>query len=366
MVKLSAEIISPIIADLFNMSLHTGKFPTTWKTSLVTSIYKKGNIYNISNYRPISILSIVSKLCEKLIERRIRDFVESNGILSKYQHGFRTKRSCQTALLSLTNILFSNRNNKQISAISALDFSKAFDCMHHSILLNRLSDIGFGKLDIIWMDSYLSQRQQRVIYNGVLSDYRAISRGIPQGSSLALLLFILYLDSLLCGLPDGSALAYANDVSIISTGKSATEAKENLQNLLHYVSIWAVANGLSLNLSKCFVMFIPSSPCKTIDNMLQVELSGQALLNVDKLTMLGVTITHDLQWSSHGNKVRANILIPNVKLMLLLMCALLANIMYDLLGNLQVINLFYLNLPRLKNNVFYTVLCETGTIYQTT
>ena len=176
MVKLSAEIISPIIADLFNMSLHTSKFPTTWKTSLVTPIYKKGNIYNISDYRPISILSTVSKLFEKLIERCNRDFVESNGILSKYQHGFRTKRSCQTALLSLTNILFSNRNNKQISAIAALDFSKAFDCMHHSILLNHLSNIGFGKLDIIWMDSYLSQRQQRVKYNGVLSDYRAISR----------------------------------------------------------------------------------------------------------------------------------------------------------------------------------------------
>ena len=120
MVKLSTEIISPLIADLFNMSLHTGKFPTTWKTSLVTPIYKQSNIYNISNYRPISILSTVSKLFEKLIERRIRDFVESNGILSKYQHGFRTKRSCQTALISLTSILFSNRNNKQISAYNPI------------------------------------------------------------------------------------------------------------------------------------------------------------------------------------------------------------------------------------------------------
>ena len=170
MLKFSTAEVSPILAKLFNISIFTGTFPSQWKTAVVTPIFKKGNRVDISNYRPISILSSVSKIFEHLIDKQLRAFTKDNSILSRPQHDFRRHHSCQTALLSLTTNLFKNRQAKQHTIMASLDYSKAFDTLNHQILLIRLSTIGLSALSRSWFESSLEDRRQRVKNKGALSE----------------------------------------------------------------------------------------------------------------------------------------------------------------------------------------------------
>ena len=145
MLKFAACELAPMIAKLLNMSIYLCSFPTRWKTAVVTPIYKKGNKAEISNYRPISILPLISNIFERLPDRKLQDLLENKCALSPIQHGFRKSLSCQTALLSLNSSLFCNSQNKRHSIVAASDYSKAFDTLDHQLLLHKLGALGISR-----------------------------------------------------------------------------------------------------------------------------------------------------------------------------------------------------------------------------
>jgi hypothetical protein len=259
MLKFVPDVISNILAKLFNLSLASGSFPVQWKAAVVTPVYKKGSKIDLNNYRPISVLPLVSKIFERLVDRQLRGHLEGRGFLSRHQYGFRKSRSCQSALLSLTDSLFTRRQNKQHSIVASLDYSKAFDLLDHETLINKMATLGMADSTTAWFKSYLEDRRQCVKYNNVLSDYVQVVYGVPEGSVLGPTLFVIYINDLLHRLPDCSVMAYADDLTLTVFGDTVGKATLCLQELLSIVHSWSVSNFLHLNAAKCFVMYISPS-----------------------------------------------------------------------------------------------------------
>ena len=151
----------------------------------------------MNNYRPIAILPVLSRVFERLLSVKLRNYLENKKLLSCYQHGFCAVRSCQTALISLTNRLFTARGSKSYSAIATFDFSKAFDCLDHELLLSKFRSKGLSFRCISWFNSYLRERTQCVKYNKALSDPLPLASGVQEGSVCGLLLFSIFIDDLL-------------------------------------------------------------------------------------------------------------------------------------------------------------------------
>lgn len=170
MLKKSPNAIFEAMQLIFNTSIRTSLFPSSWKHAIVVPIYKKkGDAFDPASYRPISLLPVMSKIFERLVNCQLRAFLLTHNIIDTAQHGFRTARSCETALLQLTKRLFNLRATKMYVYITALDFSRAFDTVNLDILCNRISVFADSRTTA-WFRSYVSERQQSTKYNNVLSE----------------------------------------------------------------------------------------------------------------------------------------------------------------------------------------------------
>ena len=249
----------------------------------------------------------MSKVFKKAVDRQFRGFLEGMCLFSNSQHGFRKSRSCQTALLSLPSSLFTNRQNKQHSLIASLDYSMAFDTLDHQLLLKKLDALNILSHVIDWFSSYLSDHRQCVKYNNTLSDYKQVLYGVLQGSTFGPTIYTVYVNDLLCALPNGSTIAYTDDLIITIASSSVEKASLSLQELLTTIYSWSAQNALQRNVSKCLVMHVlPSLPGSKQANI-NVRLGTHQLTNVQQLALLGVTITSDLSWLSHLRLVQAKI-----------------------------------------------------------
>jgi exonuclease III len=182
---------------LINMSFEKGIFPDQLKESLITPIHKQGNRKQLNNYRPISVLSVFSKIYEKLMYNQLYKYLIDNNILYLHQYGFQQGYSTDHALITVTDNILSAFNNKEQVLGLFMDMKKAFDTIDHAILINKLEHYGIRNLALAWFKSYLHERPQRVKYsNQILSDYELMKCGVPQGSTLGPLLFLLYLNDL--------------------------------------------------------------------------------------------------------------------------------------------------------------------------
>jgi hypothetical protein len=193
MIKIAAYELSPIFTNIFNESISIGVVPDILKMSRITSIYKSGDTNEPHNYRPISILSVFSKVLERLIYNQLDNFLEKYNIMYNYQFGFRKKHSTEQAILELTDKLKSAIDNKQLTCGLFLDFSKAFDTVNHKILLEKLQKYGIRGVPLQWFTSYLTNRQQYVRIDNTDSEMLRMTCGVPQGSTLGPLLFLLYI-----------------------------------------------------------------------------------------------------------------------------------------------------------------------------
>ena len=215
------------MASAINKSFKEGIFPNQLKSARVVPIHKEGTKNNVENYRPISLLSSISKIYERLMHSRIIKFLDQNNSLNDMQYGFRPGRSCEHALLKAQDIILDSLNKRQVSLLLLIDFSKAFDMVEHNILLDKLQHYGIRGTALKWFHSYLSDRTQFVTIDGHDSDAKSIKYGVPQGSILGPLLFIIYINDL----PHISELAkyilYADDANIIITGTNITEINQN-------------------------------------------------------------------------------------------------------------------------------------------
>ena len=289
------EILKPL-SILFNKSLASGKVPSEWKLANVTPIFKKGDKSKPNNYRPISLTSVVCKLMETVIRDKVVTYLEENKLINNSQHGFRNKRSCLTNLLDFYNDVFSLHDECGSVDVVYLDFQKAFDKVPHNRLLNKVHAHGIRGNIHRWLKDWLAERKQRVVLNGRSSNWRNVISGVPQGSVLGPVLFLIYVNDMDEGL-SSKISKFADDTKIASK-IITTEDRRKFQNDLDRLANWAQSWQMKFNVEKCKVLHIGNS-----NDQVNYKMNGAELSKVTKEKDLGVVISSDLKPSLHCKEV---------------------------------------------------------------
>ncbi len=239
--KSSIDAICKPLAHIFNLSLTTGIVPTDMKLAKVTPVYKSGNKQQFTNYRPISILPSFSKLVEKIVAKKLIAFLENNNLLYEHQYGFRPKKSTIHPIIHLLNdiAIANDKPTKDVTLGLFIDLSKAFNTMSHHILLSKMYKLGIRGIANDWFRSYLSERQQYVQIGKV----RSINCGVPQGSILGPILFIIYINDLHTA-TNLNVLTFADDTTIYSSGNNANDLITHVKTEFHKIFEWCCANKL--------------------------------------------------------------------------------------------------------------------------
>ena len=255
LVKAYISAIAEPLSYLINLSISTGIVPDNIKVAKIIPIYKSECHSNFTNYRPISILPAFSKFFEKVMFDRIVNFLEKQNIFYEHQYGFRQKHSTSLAIIQLVHQISIAIDNKELSAGIFLDLSKAFDTVNHGILLNKLEHYGIRGTALDWIKNYLYNRKQFVEFNNVSSNLCIINCGIPQGSILGPLLFILYINDISNSSKLLKFILFADDTNIFFSSCNLDQLGTTLNKELGKISQWLIANRLSINIKKTKYVF---------------------------------------------------------------------------------------------------------------
>ncbi len=299
LIKLLANSIAVPLSKIINTSLSTGTVPQSWKLAKVIPIYKSKEKSLMNNYRPISLLPSMSKILEKIIHHRLYKFCQAKGILYNKQYGFRPNHSTIHAITDFVANIMRAIENNQFTVSVLLDLSKAFDTIDHNILLSKLSHYGIRGVALEWFRSYLSERTQYVAYKDANSTRLNISCGVPQGSVLGPLLFIIYTNDLPNCLQHSQCILFADDTTLYKSSINVQDLITSIQSDLTALHDWFNANKLSLNVTKTnFMIFSPKSTNKhpTITN---IQLGNQTIERVNSAKFVGLFIDDGLQWDEH-------------------------------------------------------------------
>ena len=281
--KNCSPVIEPAIAAAFNKCIVERRFPNCLKIANVIPMFKKRDRRNPEIYRPISLLSSLSKVFEKFLQSRMIKFCEKNCITSGNQYGFRSNRSCIDAIVSFTEIIRTEIDRKSLRQACFLDLQKAFDTLDHKILLQKLEKYGYRGPIHDMMKSYLSDRWQYVDMNGKETNQNQITTGVPQGSILGPFLFLLYINNLDSSGGNSKMSMFADDTTIFNAKKNVSFT---MQPEIDLTSDWMSSNKLTINIDKCEVMCFGSGnppPLKIKDTPIQCKISCKYLsLHVDK------------------------------------------------------------------------------------
>ena len=294
----------PALCYIFNLSLTSGIFPSALKIAKVIPIYKKGSHSELGNYRPISLLKIFSKVFEHIVAARVSSFFVKYNLFYDYQFGFRSKHSTNLALLNTVDDILSSLDKNNYVAGIFLDLSKAFDSIPHTILLKKLSHYGIRGQMLNWFKSYLTNRSQYTCVNGYNSTCMNIEYGVPQGSVLGPLLFLIFINDIgfLTNLNYKPKL-FADDTNIFVNSPTLPDLQMKCQNSIDIISKWIVANRLTINLDKtCYMIFSPSQ--NSIGHPdLDLYLTNCKIKKVTSTKYLGITIDENLNWKEHINNL---------------------------------------------------------------
>ena len=302
--KLYSEPLSVIICDLFNESIALGLFPDLLKIARVVPAHKKGDRTNISNYRPFSVLPIISKIFERLMFGRFTKFLNRNNILVPHQFGFREKLSTSDAILEFLDSVYSAISDGKFLISVFLDFSRAFDTVNHEILLSKLHCYGVRGLAANWFRSYLSLRKQYVSIDDSFSPLSDVRLGVPQGSVLGPLLFLVYINDMYTSCPQLRLVHFADDTTAFATNKCDTRLNQILNSELQSIVTWLRCNRLSLNISKTsYMAFGPSSH----NTDLGLSINGIMIDQVTQFKFLGIVIDSNLNFKHQIDVVLAKI-----------------------------------------------------------
>ena len=301
-IKHVTNTLSPMLTKLFNECMIEGYFPNELKVAKIIPLYKnKGEITDITNYRPISMLPVFSKIFEKLIYKKLVDFFNKNETLTNSQYGFRCKHSTLHALINATENLYKSIDNKQNTLGIFIDFSKAFDTINHSILIKKLDVYGIRGNLLKLLDNYLSGRQQYVNYGGLDSTLLNITCGVPQGSVLGPLLFILYINDITNVSDLGQYVLFADDLNLFMSNKNRTILYENANAILQKIYEYCHANKLIINYEKCcFIEFNLRNENLTENPLFILNYKFK---QVEECKFLGVFINSKLSWADQIKNV---------------------------------------------------------------
>jgi len=302
--KFLADLLSPIIAELFNMSISSGQFPDVLKLARVVPVYKAGDPEDQGNYRPISNLTDFSKIFEKVMYKQFMSFVKSNNILNPNQFGFQKSSSTSDAIVEYLDNLYQTLNFRKSAVSVFLDFSKAFDTVKHEVLIDKLEHLGVRGLVLRWFSSYLSNRQQYVSVGGYNSSRSHIRMGVPQGSVLGPLLFLLYINDMSNSSGKLHFIHFADDTTVFMSGKEADILIDEVNVELVHVNEWLCANRLVLNTAKTTTMIISDFG---LQNLRPVRIAGVDVEFVHESKFLGVIIDDKLSFNRHVEKLSSTV-----------------------------------------------------------
>ena len=314
LLKQLSPIVSPFITVIINQSLCTGIFPDKLKIAKVLPLFKKGNIHLFDNYRPISLLPSISKVFEKIVYKQVYDYFLTHKLIYNSQYGFRHLHSTELAALELSDRLMQNLDKGKIPIAVYLDLSKAFDTLDHYILLEKLMYYGIKGTELSWFQSYLSNRRQYVHFDDSDSSLLTISTGVPQGSILGPLLFLIYMNDISEASDKFYSILYADDTTLTeplcsfdvladSRNFNRSILTENINRELKAIHIWLCVNKLSLNIPKTKFMIFHHKQRK-IDNFIpELKINDYVIERVCEFNFLGLIIDESLSWNAHIQKV---------------------------------------------------------------
>lgn len=295
--KTIAHSISKPLEHIFNISIIKGIWPRALKSAVVVPIYKNGEYCEPSNYRPISLISNLAKVFEKLIHHRLSDFITECNIISERQFGFLKNRSTSDAHADLVQYIYDNLNSDKRTIITFLDLAKAFDTVNHVILLNKLERYGIRGVANNLIKDYLNNRVQTVKYKGFYSKFENVKIGVPQGTILGPLLFLIYINDIFSVVDKKYLLSYADDTAVRCSGDKWDEVQKDMNNMLKIVSNWLINNQLTLNVDKTvyltFSCYSDSIP-KTV-----IRINNKIIKAVNSCKYLGIYIDSCLKWNVH-------------------------------------------------------------------
>lgn len=306
MIKYCLPSITPYLTHIINFCLEEGCFPNVWKQAIIQPIPKINNPATLSDLRPISVLPTLSKILEKIMYKQMNDYLTENNLLPDRQSGFRKYHSTTTTLLNVTDDIINAIDKQKITALVLLDLSKAFDTVNHGLLCSKLKYLGFDEISLSLFKAYFCNRSQKVVINGEHSSFKAISSGVPQGSVLGPLLFLIYTADMFNKVTACKLQGYADDLQMYHSFKvgDAKEAQDIINEDLAVISEYATTHNLKLNASKSYFMLFGSSKhISSVPVDFSLSINNENIPYTKKCKNLGVLLDSDLRFVDHVNNL---------------------------------------------------------------
>ena len=292
--------VAPVLSLIYQQSYDTGQVPLDWQQANVTAVFKKGDKTNPANYRPVSLTCILCKSMEHIIFSQIMNHLDRHNILVKFQHGFRANHSCETQLLNTEEDLSRRLDRRKVTDLLILDFSKAFDTVPHRRLLHKIQHYGVTGRTNRWIGSWLCQRQQRVVLDRSASSDSPVLSGVPQGTVLGPLMFLLYVNDIAAKVsPQTTIKLFADDCLLYRTIDSVADANQLQQDLDSMVD-WSNTWLMRFNAAKCHLLKITRQHKY---HPTSYTIKGVQIQQVDHHPYLGVELTSDLTWKTHISNI---------------------------------------------------------------
>jgi len=301
-IKDGAKFITTPLTFIVNLSISSSRIPDDLKAAKITPIYKKNSKTEAGNYRPVSILSIISKVFEKAVYEQVDHYLSDNKLLYEYQSGFRTSYSTDTCLIHLTDYIKQEQDKGNYTGMVLIDLQKAFDTVDHKILLQKLEALGFQKTTIEWFESYLNGRLQCVDIGGTLSTPAIVTCGVPQGSILGPLLFLIYVNDMPSAV-SCKLLLYADDSALLVSGKDPADIQQRLSSELQSIREWLIDNKLSLHLGKTESILFGSKQRLKQHDSISVTCAGNTIGSKSCVKYIGIDLDQSLSGDHIVDKV---------------------------------------------------------------
>ena len=302
--NISAPIVAAPLAKLINLSISTGEYPDILKIAKVLPIYKKGEHTDMNNYRPISILTHMNKIYETIICNQLKSFLNKHNVFYKYQYGFREKHSTDHALIEIVDGIKLAIDDSKLAGGIFVDLKKAFDTVNHKILLEKLAQLGIRGIPNKLIESYLTNRYQFVQINNSKSNLRSINCGVPQGSVLGPLLFILYINDLANCCKIGKIRIFADDTAIYFACSNIIEFKQLASSIMKQLDKWFAYNLLTLNTDKSYFCIFRTTQNHRLILPSEIEFNNKVIKRAKSIKYLGITLDEFLDWNEHIRNIK--------------------------------------------------------------